>query len=72
MEDVRAADYIDAKRIYKNFHIKQLGEYHDLYLKSDTLILVDVFEILQKNVLNIYHLDLVEFFQRLDQHGKQL
>ena len=33
-----------AKRVCKNFEIKNLGEYHDLYVQSDTLLLDDVFE----------------------------
>ena len=34
VEDITDADYTHAKRVYKNFEIKNLGEYHDLYLKS--------------------------------------
>ena len=33
-----------AKRVYKDFEVKNVGEYHDLYLKSNTLLLADVFE----------------------------
>ena len=33
-----------AKRVCKDFEIKDLGDYHDLYLQSDTLLLADVFE----------------------------
>ena len=40
---------------------KNLGEYHDLYLKNDALLLADVFENFRKMYLNIYHLDLVKF-----------
>ena len=42
-EDITDADYTHAKRVCKDFEIKNLGEYHDLYVQSDTLILVDVF-----------------------------
>ena len=42
MEDVTVADYTHAKRVCKDFEIKDLGEYHDLYVQSDTLLLADV------------------------------
>ena len=61
MEDITYADYIHAKRVCKNFKIKELGEYHDLYLKSDTLLLADVFETFRKMCLKIYHSDPVKF-----------
>ena len=48
MEDIADADYMHAKRICKDFEIKKLGQYHDLYLKSDILLLVDVFENFRK------------------------
>ena len=44
MEDITDADYVHVKRVYKDFEIKHLGEYHDFYVQSDTLLLVDVFE----------------------------
>ena len=44
MEDVTDEDYAHAKRVSKDFEIKNLGEYHDLYIQSNTLLLVDVFE----------------------------
>ena len=43
MEDITAADYMYAKRVWKDFEIKELGKYHDLYVQSDTLLLADVF-----------------------------
>ena len=43
MKDITDADYNHAKRIYKNFKIKKLGEYRNLYVQSDTLLLSDVF-----------------------------
>ena len=38
------ADYAHAKRVYKDFETKKLGEYHGLYVQSDTLLLSDIFE----------------------------
>ena len=45
-----------AKRICKDIKIKNMGKYHDLYLKNDTL-LADVFEKFTKFCLEIYELD---------------
>ena len=42
-EDIADADYMHAKRVCKDFEIKNLGEYHDLYLESDVLLLVECF-----------------------------
>ena len=44
MEDITDADYAHAKRVYKHFEVKSLGEYRALYMQSDTLLLADVFE----------------------------
>ena len=45
------------KTVCKDFEIKNLGDYHNLYLKDDTLLLTDVFENFRETYLNIYHLD---------------
>ena len=45
------------KRVCKGFEIKNLWEYHDLYVQSDTLLLGDVFENFRKMWLKIYELD---------------
>ena len=66
MEDIIAADYVQAKRVCKDFEIKNLGEYHDLYLHSDTLLLADVFENIRNMCIKIYELDLQNFFLHLD------
>ena len=43
LEEITDEDHTHAKGVHKDFEIKNLGDYHDLYLKSDTLLL-DVFE----------------------------
>ena len=60
MEDITDADYMHAKRVCKVFEIKNLGEYHDLYLKSDTLLLGYVFENFRKMCLKVYYFDPVK------------
>ena len=50
MDDTTDANYMHAKRVCNDFKINKLGEYHDLYLKSDTLLLAEVFENLEKSV----------------------
>ena len=44
LEDITDADYAHAKKVCKEFKIKDLGEYHLLYVQRDTLLLADVFE----------------------------
>ena len=66
MEDIIDADYMHGKRVCNDFEIKNLGEYNDLYRKSDTLLLVDVFENFRKMCLKIYQLDPAKF---LSAHG---
>ena len=51
MEDITDADYMHPKRVRKDFAIKNLGGCHDLYLKSETLLLADVFENFRKMCL---------------------
>ena len=50
-----------AKRVSKDFEIKNFGEYRDLYLKSDVLLLADVFEKFREMCLKSYELDSVKF-----------
>ena len=66
MEDITDADYAHAKRVCKEFEIKNLGEYHDLYFQSYTLLVADIFDNFRNMCLKIYELDPENFFQLLD------
>ena len=55
-------EYDHAKKVWKVFKIKTMGEYHDLYLKSDVLLLADVFENFRKTCLQYYKLDPCHYF----------
>ena len=55
-------EYDRAINVWYVFKIKTLGEYHDLYLKSDVLLLADVFQMFVKTCLNYYGLDPCHYF----------
>ena len=57
MEDITEAHYKHGKRVSKDFKTKNLRDYNDLYLESDTTLLVDVFENFRDMCLGIYELD---------------
>ena len=44
IEDITDAHCMDANRVCKDFKSKNLGEYHDFYVQSDTLLLADLVE----------------------------
>ena len=50
------------QEVYKEFNNKNLGDYHNLYVQSDTLLLADIFENFRDNCIKIYELDPVHFF----------
>ena len=61
MENITDAHYMHAKRLSNDFEIKSQGEYHDFYLKSDTLLLIDVFKNFRKMCFEIYQADTTKF-----------
>ena len=56
MENVTDVDYRHA-RVFKNLNNINQGDYHDLYVQSDTLLLADVFENFINKCIEIYELD---------------
>ena len=65
MENIDDIDYRDGNNVFKKFELKILGEYHDLYVKSDTLVLADVFENFRNTCLKVYELDPAHFLSLL-------
>ena len=63
MEDITDADYAYAQRICKDFDIKNLEEYHELAVQSDTSLLADISENFRNMCLEIYEFDLAKFLQ---------
>lgn len=55
-------DYEHAQAVWKDYKIQNLGEYSDLYLKIDVLLLVDVFENFRNTCHQIYKLDPAHYF----------
>ena len=57
LEDITDKDYVHAQKVWEVFGINNLGEYHDLYVQCDTLLLADVFEKFRDTCIEIYGLD---------------
>ena len=55
-EDITNVDHRHGRRVFRKFNNKNLGDYHDLYVQSDTLLLADVFEIFRNKCNEIYEL----------------
>ena len=61
-EHISNEQYKHAQNVWDTFNLKTMGDYHDLYLKSDTLLLADVFENFRKTCLQYYKLDPCHYF----------
>ena len=57
MEDITDVDLRHAKKVFKSLNNKYLGDYHDLYVQSDILLLADVFENFRNMCIEVYELD---------------
>ena len=61
MENIEDIDYRHSNNVFNKLKLNNLGEYHDLYVQSDTLFLADVFENLRDMCLKEYELDPAHF-----------
>ena len=61
MENIEDIDYRHGNNVFNKFKLNNLGEYHDLYVQSDALLLADVFENFRNMSLKEYGLDPAHF-----------
>ena len=61
-EDISDEDYQHSIKVWNTFGCKTIKDYHDLYLKSDVLLLADVFENFRKTCLKHYKLDPAHYY----------
>ena len=61
LKDISDEDYVHGQKVWDVFEINNLGEYHDLYVQSDTLLFADVYENFRNMCLDKYELDPIYF-----------
>ena len=71
LEDITDKDYNHGGKVFKE-HCKNMGDYHDLYVQTDTLLLADVFEKFRDKFIEISGRHHLIFVLHLDQHGKHV
>ena len=57
LEDISDKDYLHAQKVWDVFEIRNLGEYHNLYVKTDASLLADVIENFRNICLEKYQFD---------------
>ena len=62
MSGVSDGDYQHACRVWREFGIRNMGEYHDLYLRTDVVLFANVFKSFRRVCLENYGLDLSHFY----------
>ena len=62
MSLISEEDYQHAQRVWKEFGIHHLGDYHDLYLRTDVVLLGNVYEAFRDTCLKHYKLDPAHFY----------
>ena len=62
---ISETDYEHAKKVWQTFNMKNMGDYHDLYLKTDVLLLASVFEGFRNTFIENYGMDTAHFMTLL-------
>ncbi|XP_044010191.1 uncharacterized protein LOC122853841 [Aphidius gifuensis] len=61
-ENISDELYNHASNVWEKFNIQTLGEYSDLYLRSDIILLADIFENFRETCLQAYKLDALHYY----------
>ena len=61
LEDITDKDYTHAQKVFEESKLKNLGDYHELYVQSETLLLADVLKTFRNMSIEIYKLDPAHF-----------
>ena len=61
-EDISNEDYAHAQNVWNIFNLETFGDYVELYLETDVLLLADIFENFRNVSLNAYKLDPAHYF----------
>ena len=62
MSGISEKDHSHVCKVWNEFGLKNMGDYHDLYLETDVLLLANVFESFRKVCLDNYGLDPAHFY----------
>ena len=62
MSSISEEDYQHAQQVWKEFGIHNLGDYHDLYIRTDVVLLANVYEAFRDTFLKHFKLDPVHFY----------
>ena len=62
MSGISEKDYQHACKVWNEFGLKNMGDYHDLYLKTDVILLANISESFRKVCLDNYGLDPAHFY----------
>ena len=62
MSSISEDDYQQAQKVWNDFEIQNLGDYHDLYLRKDVVLLANKYEAFRDTCLTHYKLDPVHFY----------
>ena len=61
-ENISDKDYEHAQKVWEQYKCKTIGDYHDLYLKTDVTLLADVFQTFRKTCMDAYKLDPLHYY----------